>query len=53
MNLEISKPLNTHKKRHILPPLKPHNFCIKQFFIRRIFKFKSYFRYASYVNHPV
>ena len=31
-NFEIHQKLT----RHILPPLKPYNFCIKQFFIRRI-----------------
>ena len=36
--LEILKSLNTCKKliRHILPPLKPYDFCIKQFFIRDV-----------------
>ena len=50
VTLEISKPLNTREKliRHILPSLnKPHDFCMKQFFI------KSYFRIASYANYPI
>ena len=38
MTLGISKPLNTREKltRRILPPSKPDNFCIKQFFIRPV-----------------
>ena len=35
VTLKISKLLNIHEKliRYVLPPLKPRDFCVEQFFI--------------------